>query len=128
MMQHKIPILALLFWHNPKSPISLARWALVAKHLKNRNGKQCRHRWHNYLNPAVKKTPWTEDEDRLIYNAHKQWGNQWAKIAELIPGGRTDILHHVGLSWSYPDSIKSQKQISQLQCTLKYFSKLNEIS
>ena len=54
------------------------RWTLIAKHLKGRIGKQCRERWHNHLNPEIKKTAWTDEEDRIIYNAHKQWGNQWA--------------------------------------------------
>lgn len=62
------------------------KWTLIARHLKGRIGKQCRERWHNHLNPAIKKTAWTEDEDRVIYEAHRQWGNQWAKIAKLLPG------------------------------------------
>jgi hypothetical protein len=46
-------------------------------------------RWHNQLNPAIKKGPWTEEEDDIILEMQAKYGNCWAKITEKLPG-RTD--------------------------------------
>eukprot|EP01017_Pseudomicrothorax_dubius_P046146 TRINITY_DN8091_c0_g2_i3.p1 TRINITY_DN8091_c0_g2~~TRINITY_DN8091_c0_g2_i3.p1 ORF type:complete len:428 (+),score=69.05 TRINITY_DN8091_c0_g2_i3:48-1331(+) len=64
-------------------------WSTIAQHLPGRIGKQCRERWHNHLNPDIKKERWTEEEDLAIIEAHKVLGNKWAVISKFIPG-RTD--------------------------------------
>lgn len=30
-------------------------WTEIAQRLQNRSGKQCRERWHNHLDPAIRK-------------------------------------------------------------------------
>ena len=59
-------------------------WVLVASFLPNRTGKQIRERWHNQLDPAIQKGPWTEEEDAAILDAQKIHGNKWAEIAKLV--------------------------------------------
>ena len=52
------------------------KWSFIASHLTGRLGKQCRERWFNHLNPDIKKEAWTEEEDRIIVEAHRELGNK----------------------------------------------------
>ncbi|XP_073310899.1 transcription factor MYB3R-3-like isoform X1 [Primulina huaijiensis] len=65
------------------------KWSVIAKSLSGRIGKQCRERWHNHLNPNIKKDVWTMEEELTLLNAHQVHGNKWAELAKLLPG-RTD--------------------------------------
>ncbi|KAG9441066.1 hypothetical protein H6P81_016920 [Aristolochia fimbriata] len=62
------------------------KWSIIAKSLPGRIGKQCRERWHNHLNPAIKKDAWTEAEEVALIRAHQIYGNKWAEIARFLPG------------------------------------------
>ena len=71
------------------------KWNTIADELKqrledsNRNGKQCRERWHHHLDPKVRKSQWNDNEEFVFIESHKVHGNKWAEISKLIPG-RTD--------------------------------------
>ncbi|KAJ1630058.1 Homeodomain-like protein, partial [Pavlovales sp. CCMP2436] len=65
------------------------KWSQIAAQLNGRTGKQCRERWHNQLDPEIKKHNWTPEEESMLVEAHRKFGNKWAKIAACLPG-RTD--------------------------------------
>ncbi|PIA49518.1 hypothetical protein AQUCO_01300366v1 [Aquilegia coerulea] len=62
------------------------KWSVIAQSLPGRIGKQCRERWHNHLNPAIKKHAWTKEEELALIQAHQIYGNKWAEIAKFLPG------------------------------------------
>lgn len=62
-------------------------WAKIAEVMPGRTAKQCRERYNNHVDPAIKKDKiWTAEEDALVMQLHAEHHNQFAKIARRIPG------------------------------------------
>lgn len=74
-------------------------WNLVAEDVRKatitdsqkKSAKQCRERWNNQINPAIKSSPLTKEEIEKIFLLHKKFGNRWSKISQQMTG-RTDNI------------------------------------
>ncbi|CAJ1931739.1 unnamed protein product, partial [Sphenostylis stenocarpa] len=64
-------------------------WAIIASKFTDKTTRQCRRRWYTYLNSDFKKGGWSPEEDMLLCEAQKIFGNRWTEIAKVV-SGRTD--------------------------------------
>ncbi|MED6162837.1 Transcription factor [Stylosanthes scabra] len=64
-------------------------WGVIASKFKDKTTRQCRRRWFTYLNSDFKKGGWSPEEDMLLCEAQKLFGNRWTEISKVVPG-RTD--------------------------------------
>lgn len=64
----------------------ITKWSEIAAKVPGRIGKQCRERWFNHLDPGIKKSEWSDEEDQILISAQAEMGNKWCEIAKMLPG------------------------------------------
>ena len=62
------------------------RWSVIAASLPGRTGKQCRERWHNQLDPAIKKDIWSVQGMRI--HTHTEDRPPRRQVAEMLSYAR----------------------------------------
>ncbi|PNT66320.1 hypothetical protein BRADI_3g10075v3 [Brachypodium distachyon] len=61
-------------------------WSTIACAMPLRSRYQCRERWTYYLNPALNRQAWSEQDEVTLIHAHEMHGNKWRELAKLFPG------------------------------------------
>lgn len=63
------------------------QWSRIASLLHRKSAKQCKARWFEWLDPSIKKTEWSREEDEKLLHMAKLMPTQWRTISTII--GRT---------------------------------------
>ena len=66
-------------------------WSQIAENMKDRNRKQVRERYINFLKKERVVTEFTPEEDALIIQQVQKQGRKWCLISEMLVG-RTPIM------------------------------------
>lgn len=69
-------------------------WSGIAKELNAmihegnsiRQGRHCRERWFNHLDPNLVKGNWSEEEDDFIFAQFRKIGSRWSEISKNMKG------------------------------------------
>jgi hypothetical protein len=69
-------------------------WDLIAAQMSERNARQCRERWMNYLNPALDQTPFSIPEEHLLDEKLAAFGPRWQFIATFFPGRSPNFIRN----------------------------------
>ncbi|EAY00730.1 Myb-like DNA-binding domain containing protein [Trichomonas vaginalis G3] len=72
------------------SECSELNWKLISEKMGDRNPRQCKERWENYLNPNINRSPFSVAEDILLLEKYQEFGAKWVIISKFF-NNRSDI-------------------------------------
>ena len=69
-------------------------WELISSMVKTRTPRQCRERWKFYLCPTVNRSPWTPEEDRILFLKYKEYGSKWSILCKFLKDRTLDNVRN----------------------------------
>ncbi|KAF9957898.1 Pre-mRNA-splicing factor cef1 [Modicella reniformis] len=63
------------------------QWSRISSLLVRKTASQCKARWMEWLDPSIRKTEWSKEEDERLLHLAKLMPTQWRTIAPIV--GRT---------------------------------------
>lgn len=70
------------------------QWSRVASLLHRKSAKQCKARWYEWLDPSIKKTEWSREEEEKLLHMAKMMPHQWRTIASIVGRTTSQCLEH----------------------------------
>jgi len=70
------------------------QWARIASLMPRKSCKQCKARWYEWLDPSIKKTEWTREEEEKLLHMAKLMPTQWRTIAPIVGRTAAQCLMH----------------------------------
>jgi len=89
-------------WRNTEDEIlkaavmkyGLNQWSRIASLLHRKSSKQCKARWYDWLDPSIKKTEWSREEEEKLLHMAKLMPTQWRTIAPVVGRTAAQCLEH----------------------------------
>ncbi|CAK9300285.1 unnamed protein product [Gordionus sp. m RMFG-2023] len=89
-------------WRNTEDEILKAavmkygknQWSRIASLLHRKSAKQCKARWNEWLDPSIKKTEWSREEEEKLLHLAKLMPTQWRTIAPIVGRTASQCLEH----------------------------------
>lgn len=68
------------------------RWKIIAEIIQTKTAKQCRDHYFNCLDPKIKNSLWTVEEEKILLKKYQQYGSHWSKIKRYLPGRTPSMI------------------------------------